>query len=70
LGKPLVWGSFHFSFQGQGGAKKQFVRAWNIVSEVHKGSAEKSIFQVAKNCFFATATQAQPQPLAESAERE
>jgi hypothetical protein len=27
LGKPLVWGSFHFSFQGQGGAKKQFVRA-------------------------------------------
>ena len=41
-----------------------------MVSGAHKGGAEKAIFQLAKNCFFATAIQTKPQPFAASSERE
>jgi len=34
------------------------------------GKCETTIFQSLKNCFFATATQAEPQPLAANPERE
>jgi hypothetical protein len=43
----------------------------HLISESHNGSAQKKkIFRIAKNCAFAATTQAKPQPLAASPERE